>query len=260
MDSRTHVELASRLLSSCNASRELTLTSLFPQIDRWPHTLHRMYAHNVFKARSITEIGLHVLSDDAWEDESNAYEVKRFKDEKQRYLSYLNGMSWHPGLGLDERDAAVMSFVSHIYLDTYNQPAQPFAPLSVYCSGQWSLWEKLGDFRRTLYTTHVITELRADLFADGFWSGVPAMSANSLTQAMLLRMCQHSMGKIGETLIPAAMQALAMKPCSTAELNVAVDFLRGFEDLLNKKHIQHLSGKSLNIGFGGQVPVEPVLA
>jgi len=260
MDSRTHVELANRLLLSCNASQELTLASLFPQIDRWPHTLHRMYAHNVFKAKSITEIGLHVLADETWEDETNAYEVKRFKDERQRYLSYLSESSWRPGLGLDEREAALMSYVSHIYLDTYNQPAQPFAPLSVYCSGQWSLWEKLGDFRRTLYTTHVITELRADLFSDRFWNSMPAMSANSLTQAMLVRMCQHSLDKIGEEVIPVAMRALALESCPPAALHTAVEFLREFEDLLNRKHIQHLAGKSFNIGFPGHVPAEPVLA
>jgi hypothetical protein len=260
MDSRTHVELANRLLASCNASQELTLASLFPQIDRWPHTLHRMYAHNVFKAKSITEIGLHVMADDKWDDPANAYEVKRFKDERQRYLSYLDTASWRPGLGMDEQEAAVMSYVSHIYLDTYNQPAQPFAPLSVYCSGQWSLWEKLGDFRRTLYTTNVINELRADLFADRLWASVPAMSANALTQAMLVRMCHHSLDRIGEDVIPVAMRALSLAPCAASELSTAVAFLREFEDLLNTKHIRHLAGKSINIGFAASVPAEPVMA
>lgn len=260
MDSRTHVELASKMLSFCNASPELTIVSLFPQIDRWPHTLHRMYAHTVFKAQPISEVGLRVLSHDAWEDEANAYEVKRFRDEKTRFLAYLNGPQWRQDSGAGEREAALMSYVSHIYLDTYNQPAQPFAPLSVYCSGQWALWEKLGDFRRTLYTTHVIDDLRSELFADKFWSGIPSMSATSLIQAMLLRMCQHSLGKIGEEHIPAALRAMALGPCSPGELAVASEFLQEFENLLNKLHIQHLGKKPMSAVAPGHASAEAALA
>ena len=260
MDSRTHVELASKLLSFSNASPELAVVSLFPQVDRWPHTLHRMYAHTVFKAQPITEIGLNVLASDGWNDKINDYEVKRFKEEKTRFLSYLTGKTWRLGSGAEEREAALMAYVSHIYLDTYNQPAQPFAPLSVYCSGQWSLWETLGDFRRTLYTTHVITDLRSELFSDKFWSGVAPMSATSLTQAMLLRMCQHSLGKIGVEIVPAAMRAMTLEFCSASELAVAREFLQEFENILNKLHIQHLCKKPMGIATQAQAVAEPVLA
>jgi hypothetical protein len=260
MDSRTHVELASKLLVFCNASPSLSVVSLFPQIDRWPHTLHRMYAHTVFKAQPITEIGLRVLSDDDWEDEDYAYEIKRFKDEKARLLAYLPGQSLRPISSSGEREAALMSYVSHIYLDTYNQPTQPFAPLSVYCSGQWKLWERLGDFRRTLYTTHVINDLRSELFADKFWSGIPSMSARSLIQAMLLRMCQHSLGKIGEELIPAAMHAMALESCSASELVVANEFFREFENILNELHIRHMCKKPAGVVVQGRVSAEPALA
>lgn len=248
MDSRTHVELANKLLALCKADSTLSVVSLFPQIDRWPHTLHRMYAHTVFKAQSISATGLQVLADDGWEDEVNAYEVSRFKEEKQRLLSYLPTPSWSRTLGADEREAALMSYISHVYLDTYNQPAQPFAPLSVYCSGQWALWEKLGDFRRTLYTTHVINDLRGELFTDRFWNGLPSMSATALTQAMMQRMCQHSLGKIGEDVIPVALGSQALAPCPSGEVGIANEFLREFEAILNKLHIQHLTRKPTSSG------------
>ncbi|HEY6094569.1 MAG TPA: hypothetical protein VIU93_06410 [Gallionellaceae bacterium] len=243
MDSRTHVELARRLLSLCNADDRLSVVSLFPQIDRWPHTLHRMYAHTVFKAHTISEIGLNVLAYDSWTDTENVYEVTRFQEEKERLLTYLPEQSLPAGLGQGQREAILMSYISHIYLDTYNQPAQPFAPLSVYCAGQWHLWEQLGDFRRTLYTTQVIDALRADLFADRFWADLPAISATALIQAMLKLMCEHSLGKISENVIPDVLNALSLTPCLPTELDTATAFLHGFEDILNRVHVKHLVGK-----------------
>ena len=60
MDSVTHVELAIKLLSLSKeeSTNPLAIASLFPQIDRKPPTLHRLYAHSAFKARNITDQGL----------------------------------------------------------------------------------------------------------------------------------------------------------------------------------------------------------
>lgn len=241
MDSQTHVEFAAKLLAISSAPVNLSLISLFPQIDRFPHTLHRVYAHTVFKARTLTETGLRVLQDENWEDNHHAFDVTRFKEERPRFLSYLANQQWSiPGITAVTREAALMSYISHVYLDTYNQPAQPFAPQSIYCSGQWKLWEKIGDFRLALYTTPVITELRSELFAQNIWKPVPSLSAVAIIQAMMVRMCRLSLGKISEEIVTPAMQSLMLEPLPPSEISSACEFLEEFENILTGLHLKHL--------------------
>src|SRR6185436_7259535 len=52
----------------------------------------------------------------------------------------------------------------------------------VYCAGQWSLWQSLGDFRKRLYTTPLIESLRRQLFADGIWSSLEGRSVPALAR------------------------------------------------------------------------------
>lgn len=259
MDSQTHVELAAKLLAITSAPVNLSLLSLFPQIDRFPHTLHRVYAHTVFKARTLTETGLRVLQDDNWADESRAFDVRRFKEEKPRFLGYLANQGWEiPSLASAHREAALMSYVSHVYLDTYNQPAQPFAPHSIYCSGQWKLWEKIGDFRLALYTTPTITELRSELFAHDLWKRVASMPANAIIQAMMVRMCRLSLGKISEEIVTPGMQSLMLEPLAHGEIAAALEFLEEFENILTQLHLKHLApNPSIYIQQSGKTQSAP---
>lgn len=241
MDSRTHVDFAAKLLAIAGADHRLSLISLFPQIDRHPPTLHRMYAHTVFKAQAVTQTGLRVLSNDHSYDAQYAFEARRFKEEQARFLVYAGAERWPlPGIDLIDREAVLLAYVSHLYLDTYNQPTQPFAPRSVYCSGQWALWEKLGDFRLKLYTTATIDNLRQDLFANKLWQTTKPCAAIVLTQAMLVRMCAHSLGRISETLVAPAMGAMGLPVVERLKLTAALTFLEEFEEVLNALHLQHL--------------------
>lgn len=254
MDSHTHVVLASRLLALCGSRKPLQIVSLFPQIDRSPPTLHRMYAHTVFKTRELTEIGLHLLNHPdptaAAARFDNQFAVRRFSEERGRILSYLKSETWDQAarLSAPERDAALMAYVSHLYLDTYNQPTQPFAPASIYCSGQWRLWEELGEFRLKLYTTPVIDELRHELFSQAWWDNAPAFAPAILTQAMLIRMCDFSLDLIPVTLIAPGMQALGFEPASESETRLACEFLEVFEHCLFDLHLRHLGcGRSVHL-------------
>jgi hypothetical protein len=250
MDSQTHVELADKLLGMTQAPANLALLSLFPQIDRFPHTLHRVYAHTVFKAHALTETGLRVMQDDHYADPARAFDVRRFQEEKPRFLSYLSSQGWSiPALDRATFESAMMSYVSHVYLDTYNQPAQPFAPHSIYCSGQWKLWEKIGDFRLMLYTTPVITNLRSELFAHGIWDNLPSFTPVALIQAMMVRMCRLSLERIDErTMVPLAMGAMGLGALAPAEISAPLQFLEEFEQILNGLHLKHLAtGPSVQV-------------
>jgi hypothetical protein len=241
MDSQTHVEFADKLLAIAGKPAACAVASLFPQIDRHPHVFHRMYAHTVLKARRLTRTGLQILTRPDWRDDAHTYEVRRFREEQTRFENYMRVQRWQlPALDARIDDAALLAFVSHLYLDTFNQPTQPFAPLSVYCSGQWQLWEKIGDFRLTLYTTPVIARLRRELMAHALWAQADAFAPDVQIEAMLLRLCELSLGRIGDDIVEPAMQAMQLTATRSPAVNRCCDFLAQFERVLVDLHIRHL--------------------
>lgn len=244
MDSTTHVAFAAQLLRLSGGDPAYAVVSLFPQIDRNPPTLHRMYAHTVFQARELAEIGLQRLAATppdaatmAAMASRNGFATRRFSEEQARILSYQHEPQWS---STAMNDHVLLAYVSHLYLDTYNQPTQPFAPRSVYCSGQWTLWQALGEFRLRLYTTGIIDALRAELFDDHWWHGAPKLSAAALTSAMMVRMCSFGLDRLPPTLVQAGQAALNLAPEPPAAVDEAEAFLRAFEARLDALHRRHL--------------------
>jgi hypothetical protein len=241
MDSQTHVEFADKLLAIARCPAAYAVASLFPQIDRHPHVFHRMYAHTVFKARRLTQTGLRILTQADWRDDAHAFDVRRFREEQVRFENYMRAQRWSlPALDATGNDAALLAFVSHLYLDTFNQPTQPFAPLSIYCAGQWSLWEKIGDFRLTLYTTPVIVKLRRELIAHALWQEADAFAPAVQIEAMLLRLCRLSLDRISDAIVAPAMHAMQLASAGSAAVMRCCDFLATFESVLVDLHIRHL--------------------
>lgn len=241
MDSQTHVEFADRLLAIARHPAACAVASLFPQIDRHPHVFHRMYAHTVFKARRLTQTGLRILTEPDWRDDAHAFDVRRFREEQARFENYMRAQRWAlPALDAESSEAALLAYVSHLYLDTFNQPTQPFAPLSIYCSGQWRLWEQIGDFRLTLYTTPVIVKLRRELIAHALWREADAFAPAVQIEAMLLRLCALSLGHVSDAIVEPAMQAMQLSSTGNAEIARCCEFLENFESVLVDLHIRHL--------------------
>lgn len=245
MDSQTHIEFAEQLLAMAGSHRGYAIASLFPQIDRYPHVFHRMYAHTVCKAQRLTQIGLRVLAEPSFLDNAHQFDIRRFREEQARFEDYLCARAVTlPGQNTERGDAALLAFVSHLYLDTFNQPTQPFAPLSVYCSGQWALWEKIGDFRLTLYTTPVIDQLRHELFTEKLWTQVDPFEPAVQIEAMLHRLCRFSLGHIHEVIVEPSMSIMGLAQRANHEVARCCDFLASFEDVLTKLHIHHLRDAS----------------
>lgn len=242
MDSRTHVELSRRLVAAVGGPEGAAIAALFPQVDREPPTLHRLHAHNVQRARPITELGLALLSGALPPDGSDPYERQRFQTEAPRFHAYLRGPLGAPPMagGTDATEPALMAFVSHLYLDTFNQPVQPFAPAAVFCAGQWSLWQALGDFRKRLYTTPLIETLRQQLFADAVWTNLRGRSVAALTEGMLLRLCALSRGDLPAVLAEQAMEMMGLTRDAPARVRAAVDLLSFVEERIRAHHLQCL--------------------
>jgi len=244
VDSQTHIELALKFVNSLGARREMAVAALFPQIDRYPPTLHRLFAHSVFKALPITRFGLRVLSRSSLVDSERAtFEYRRFTSESPRFQSYLERFSSHAVVYSPEGEsAALVAFVSHLYLDTFNQPTQSFAPLSNYCSGQWRLWDKLGDFRLPLYTTSRIERLRGELMHHAIWGGMPAVAWSSWVEAMMVRMVALSDGKIPMEIVELGLAAMGVERQEGTPGSDAVHWLMELERILCELHEDHLAG------------------
>ncbi|OGI55738.1 MAG: hypothetical protein A2V58_05950 [Candidatus Muproteobacteria bacterium RBG_19FT_COMBO_61_10] len=241
MDSQTHVEFADKLLALSRQHPAYAVASLFPQIDRYPHVFHRMYAHTVFKARRLAETGLRVLTQDGWSDDTQAFDVRRFQEEKARFQAYMQAQSLTlPDVDPCAHEAALLAYVSHLYLDSFNQPTQPFAPVSVYCSGQWRMWEQIGDFRLTLYTTPVIGQLRHDLMHHPLWAEADACTPSVQIEAMLERLWRLSLDRIGASIVAPSMQAMGLSRNSPHEVARAREFFEAFEALLVDLHLKYL--------------------
>ena len=240
MDSKTHLEVSARLMAAMGAPREAAIAALFPQVDREPPTLHRLHAHNLARARPITSMGLWALFDGPPQP-SDAYELRRFRDETPRFRAYLDGqLDARGALQADALEPALLSYVSHLWLDTFNQPVQPFAPWNIYCSGQWTLWQQLGDFRKTLYTTDAIDRLRAAIFAEPVWSALPGHSIAALLEAMLRRLCALSRDDLPPALAVQGMQALGLAREPSARVEAAVKWLEVVEERIRERHLECL--------------------
>lgn len=243
MDSQTHIELAVKIVEAVGGCSKTAIGSLFPQIDRNPPTLHRLYAHNVFKARSINRFGLKFLTKTNFTaQEKTTFEFERFQAESSRFQSYLEKIPATDEFTFSSEDelTSLVSFVSHLYLDTFNQPTQPFAPLNIYCSGQWELWKELGEFRLRLYTTDIIHSLRHDLFENPLWSAWKNLDSVALIQAMMSRMCDFSEGKISPNLTEQGLKAMGLPKADSFAVSKTVDLFREFEGVLYELHQKHL--------------------
>jgi hypothetical protein len=238
------MHLAVALAEHMAVPKEISIACLFPQIDRTPPTLHRMYAHNVFFLERLTVLGLEILFD--YPAPKNLpcrhYERDRFAAERPRFFEYLAGIGAVTEANVDPRllGAAKVCYLSHLYLDTFNQPVQAFAPRSQFCSGQWKLWSAIGEFRHALYVEKRVDGLRAELFRESFLGAPKTYSADALAMAMSLRLCRLADGKIPDLLATEAVLAMGFAVPAKGEAEEAYERFVAFEAYLSRLHEKHL--------------------
>lgn len=232
MDSRTHVEYAKRILPQGKSA--MAVASLFPQIDRIPATLHRNFAHFLIKARPLVELGLQIAKTET--TETTGYAAQRFIDECPRILSYFPGFALPEKLSNEDFECGLLAFVSHLHLDTFNQPVQAFTPFRAVCSGQWELWDRIGDFRYALYVEGVVESLREEWLKSKLWQDqFPVMD---LTVAMVRRLADLSNRELSSEFSARTVETLGLSWREGA--NPAVEWLCELENELSDLHIKYL--------------------
>lgn len=219
MDSMTHIHFAARLLDACEQSRDALDACLFPQVDRNPAYYHRLYAHSAPKAAQI----IAAAKDAYWPEvvgqgvakpvgAQEDYFRHRLREDVGRISGYVSKSPFadQSSREVPSDDAVLLSFVSHLYNDLYNNPIQAFIPYSVIPSGAWSLWESIdsSEFRWYLYNKETISELRSEVFDDTRWS--EHFTYQGMVAAMISELARAAASTIDSTATIQVLESVGL--------------------------------------------------
>lgn len=263
MDSVSHVYFAYRLHQVSNTQPQALACSLFPQVDRKPPYFHRLYAHSIAQIPVLGPLGVDLVWNNNSEQTSPSPTTNvhtRFLEEKDRFLSYLQRVSEVfsiPTFSSDPPDylSTVMSYLSHLYLDTFNNPLQPFTPNTPHICCQMSLWKQLNPivFRVNLYAPGTIARFHKEMFLDGEWN--LTIEPHALIHALLQKTADTCMFPLDEGLITRAYQHLSIGDLPTLEeRSVALDFLEGLEQQIVALTLQLSQEPPTEEGFRVPLP------
>lgn len=236
MDSTSHVYFAYRLHQVTKTQTHALVCSLFPQVDREPPYFHRLYAHSVAQIPILGPLGTDIV----WNRESappaTTHIHERFYGETERFMSYLKRTSEVfslPEMPSTPPDylSVVMSYLSHIYLDTFNNPVQAFTPNTAHVCCQMDLWQQLDPiaFRVNLYAPSTIARFHEAMFIDGEWD--LTIEPHAIVYALLQKTADTCMVSIDDELVTRAYQHLNIGDLPTQEeRSVALDFIQTLEE------------------------------
>jgi hypothetical protein len=191
------------------------------------------------KAPELTKLGLSIFAGtEADLASTNTYATKRFHEEKPRIAAYDPSVKiQRSDLNDDGYQAALLAYLSHLHLDTFNQPVQAFVPWTSRCSGQWELWDKIGDFRYRLYVQQVVDGLRKELFEHKIWTQCD-FNPSELSFAICQRLVALSEADLDKGLAVNAMEQLGLS--MDGNVDQANEYLREVEELISGLHIRYL--------------------
>ena len=198
MDWGTHIVLSAKLLESCGLDKGAAIYSDLPAIDIKPAHYHRVYAHILENLPGILDAALDIFGGNDTNQEEYAYIRIREEEETFRELARKAGELLNDNsltkISTDKMSAGV-SLISHIYLDTFNNPVQVFLPHSSKASAQWDFWDDIDymKFRGEFYSDENIIEFRREVAQSKVWN--VKLSGPALIKAMIIR--------IGEMAEPA---------------------------------------------------------
>jgi len=266
MDSTSHVYFAYRLHQVSKTQTQALVCSLFPQVDRQPPYFHRLYAHSVAQIPILGPLGVAIV----WNHDSGHTPPTpttnihtRFSEEKNRFLSYSSLVSKaFSGSTISSEPpdylSTVISYLSHIYLDTFNNPVQAFTPNIPHVCCQMSLWKQLDPiaFRVNLYAPSTIARFHRDMFLNGEWD--QSIEPHALVHALIQKTADTCMESLDNNFITRVYQYLHIGDLPTLEeRTVALDFLRELEDKIIALTIQLSQNPPTEERF--RVPLPPLM-
>lgn len=215
MDWQSHVILSAKLLESCGLDKGASIYSNLPAIDIKPAHYHRVYAHILENLPVILDAGLEVLGnghkEKVYSSAQEQYAYTRICEEAEIFTllkmkaSQLLADEDIARISSDKMSAGV-SLISHIYLDTFNNPVQVFLPYSSKPSGQWDLWDSIDymGFRGEFYKEDNIIDFQSRIASSDVWK--VKLNPPAIIKAMIIRVGEMSQPTISYEIVDNAVR------------------------------------------------------
>ncbi len=147
MDELTRGILSIKLLKACDCDINSAIYSFIPLLGKELE----IYTHNLHNLPKILDSAMAVFTNQKLKFSKNTSYYMHIKKNQEKFINFFNNaceLIKYEGLKKIEQNKvhATLSFISHIYFDTFIRPVQFFLPHSSICSGNWEFWDNIDFF------------------------------------------------------------------------------------------------------------------
>jgi len=194
MDDITHLLVAKGFLRLVEKPEDYAIFSLAPIADAEPRSSHRICCHTFFNfPRLITAAeavfcGLQKTARSSW------YEYSALQKQAASIYLRLKDARIITNIQRElkpDKEAELLAIVSHLYLDLFSNPLQPFAPVNNWCCGRWELWRNIDYLKlhKVLRTPERIAEIHKKLGTFPVWTVFAKSDPKMIILSQLWRIC-----------------------------------------------------------------------
>lgn len=147
MDELTKGVLSVKLLEICGCDIDSAIYTFIPTIGKDT----KLYAHNLHMIPKILDSAIEIFAGKKTNISKNSVYYANIKKDSEKFIKLFNdvcecvGYKGQKKIGQNKIQAA-LSYISHIYFDTFTRPVQFFLPHSSACSGKWDFWDSVDFF------------------------------------------------------------------------------------------------------------------
>lgn len=147
MDEVTKGILSAKLLGVCGCDIDSAIYAFIPMEDEDT----RLYTHSLHNLPQILDSAIDTFSGKNTKIAKNTIYYSNIKKNYEEFIKLFNNVCESVGykeqkkIGKNKMYAA-LSYISHIYFDTFTKPVQFFLPHSSTCSGSWEFWDNIDFF------------------------------------------------------------------------------------------------------------------
>jgi len=123
MDEKTHLTLASELLSICSCNKNASIYSLAPIVEKKAKYFPTLYFHTLSNIPKIIDSSIKIFTGKKTGIAKTAYEYTKIKEEKENLLKIMTNSLNEKNIVIPSNKIdAALSIISHSYLDSFTLP------------------------------------------------------------------------------------------------------------------------------------------
>ena len=176
MDSQNHLVYARKLLEVCGCNNESVLYSAVPLFDKKALYSKGLFAYSFRHIPDIIDSSIELLSGKKTQARKTSYEYKAIKDSKKQILEILDVYNQTNKEKISkissDKTLALLSYLSHIHLDSFSKPIQCFIPDSSITTGQFEFWDSINllELRKRLYGKDFQFKFKENISKSDVWN------------------------------------------------------------------------------------------